>query len=237
MIPAHVQYSQPYLQRCSSNVASGYQYCSNLLLSHKMSGYNKWNGNLSSRAVLNILFGPNGVFIFSRIMQQKVDRIRITGVQLKQRQCAMKWLRLLVLGAAASAASNEHHECTCSWGLHAYSIHRLLLLLLLLHTFNGPLSETTQVSWYQKDKTNLDFTEATDSEWQWHQLGHMQVCTLLQTDNHTSIPPLSFLQTGCPSWRPTNSVKALKACYMHYAADHLTRTVVINEAVAIPTEA
>jgi len=48
------------------------------------------------------------------------------------------------------------------------------------------------VSWYQKGKTNLDFTEARDSEWQWHQLDHMQVCTLLQTDNHTSIPPLSF---------------------------------------------
>jgi len=67
------------------------------------------------------------------------------------------------------------------------------------------------VSWYQKGKTNLDFTEARDSEWQWHQLGHMQVCTSLQTDDHTSIPPLSFLQAGCPSCRPTNSVKALKA--------------------------
>jgi len=28
------------------------------------------------------------------------------------------------------------------------------------------------VSHYQKGKTNLDFTEASDSEWQWHQLGH-----------------------------------------------------------------
>jgi len=56
----------------------------------------------------------------------------------------------------------------------------------------------------------MDFTEAIDSEWQWHQLGHMQVCTLLQTDNHTSTPPLSVLQAGCPSCRPTNSVKALK---------------------------
>ena len=41
------------------------------------------------------------------------------------------------------------------------------------HTFNGPFSRTTQVSRYQKGKTNLDFTEARDSEWQWHQLGHM----------------------------------------------------------------
>jgi len=67
------------------------------------------------------------------------------------------------------------------------------------------------VSQYQKGKTNLDFTEARDSEWQWHQLGHMQVCISLRTDNHASTPPLSFLQTGCPSCRPTNSVKALKA--------------------------
>jgi len=45
------------------------------------------------------------------------------------------------------------------------------------HPFNGPFSQTTQVSRYQKGKTNLDFTEARDSEWQWHQLGHTQVCT------------------------------------------------------------
>jgi len=38
----------------------------------------------------------------------------------------------------------------------------------------------------------------------------MQVCTSLQTDNHANTPPLSFLQAGCPSCRPTNSVKALK---------------------------
>ena len=41
------------------------------------------------------------------------------------------------------------------------------------HPFNGHLSGTTQVSRYQKGKTNLDFIEARDSEWQWHQLGHM----------------------------------------------------------------
>jgi len=67
------------------------------------------------------------------------------------------------------------------------------------------------VSRYQKGKTNMDFTEARDSEWQWHQLGHMQVCNSLQTDNHASTPPLSFLQAGCLSRRPTNSVKASRA--------------------------
>ena len=34
-----------------------------------------------------------------------------------------------------------------------------------IHTFNGPLSGTTQVNRYQKGKINLDFTEARDSEW------------------------------------------------------------------------
>jgi len=67
------------------------------------------------------------------------------------------------------------------------------------------------VSLYQKGKAHLDFTEARDSEWQWHQLVHMQVCTSLQTDDHASTPSLSFLQAGCPSCRPSNSVKALKA--------------------------
>jgi len=81
------------------------------------------------------------------------------------------------------------------------------------HQFNGPLSGTTWVSRYQKGKIKLDFTEARDSEWQWHQLGHMQVCTLLQTDNHASTSPLSFLQAGCPSCHPTNSMKALKALH------------------------
>ena len=79
------------------------------------------------------------------------------------------------------------------------------------HTFNDPFSGTTQVSRYQKGKINLDFVEARDSEWQWNQLGHMQVCTSFQTDNHACTSPLSFLHDGCPSCHPTNSVKALKA--------------------------
>ena len=89
------------------------------------------------------------------------------------------------------------------------SLARPLLILAHTHTrVTARFSGTTQVSRYQKGKTNLDFTEARDSEWQWHQLDHMQVYTSLQTDNHASIPPLSFLQAGCPFCRPTNSFKA-----------------------------
>jgi len=78
------------------------------------------------------------------------------------------------------------------------------------NAFNGPLSRTIRVSQYQEGKP-IWILLKRDSEWQWYQLGHMQVCTSLQTDNHASIPPLSFLQAKCPSCCPTNSVKALKA--------------------------
>ena len=74
------------------------------------------------------------------------------------------------------------------------------------HPFNGPFSGTTRVSWYQKGKTNLDFTEARDSEWQWDLLGHMQVCTSLQTDNHASTPLLRFYRLDAlPATQPTAS--------------------------------
>jgi len=75
-----------------------------------------------------------------------------------------------------------------------------------IHPFNGPFSGTTQVRRYQKGKTNLDFTEARDSEWQWHQLVHMQVCTSLQIDNHASTPPFSFYRPDAlPVAQPTAS--------------------------------
>jgi len=64
------------------------------------------------------------------------------------------------------------------------------------------------VSQYQKGKTSLDYNDARDDGvwgWQWHQLDYRQrICTTHPTDNHTDTPPLNF-------YRPTNSVKALKA--------------------------
>ena len=90
------------------------------------------------------------------------------------------------------------------------------------HTFNGPFSGTTQVSRYQKGKTNLDFTEARDSEWQWHQLGHMQVCILLQTDNHTSTPPLCFF-TGRMPFLPPNQQRQSTEGNCSQPAEHALR--------------
>ena len=75
------------------------------------------------------------------------------------------------------------------------------------HPFNGPLSGTTQVSQHQNGKTSLDLTGATDSEWQWNQLDHMQVCTALQTDNQASTQHCSvfYRPDALPAAQPTVS--------------------------------
>jgi len=71
------------------------------------------------------------------------------------------------------------------------------------HPFNGPLSGTSWVSRYQKGNINLDFTEARDSEWQWHQLGHMQVCTsiTMPAPNHSVL----YRPDALPATQPTVS--------------------------------
>ena len=108
---------------------------------------------------------------------------------------------------------------SCAFHLfHFNDISTLLYLTYILlhryivkertHPFNGPLSGTTRVIRYQKGKTNLDFTEARDSEW--HQLGRRQVCTSLQTDNHASTQPLRFFTGRMPFLPPNQHVKALK---------------------------
>ena len=75
------------------------------------------------------------------------------------------------------------------------------------HPFNGPLIvRDYPCELVSEGKTNQDFTEARDSEWQWHQLGHMQVCSLLQTKNHASTQPLSFYRPDAlPAAQPTAS--------------------------------
>ena len=92
------------------------------------------------------------------------------------------------------------------------TIHHIRILLLVVHLFNGLFSRTTWVSRHQKGKPFWILLEQEMIGWQWHQLDHMQViCTSLQTDNHAITSPIDFLQAGCPSCLPTNSIKALKA--------------------------
>ena len=86
---------------------------------------------------------------------------------------------LLACGGQTDGQTDRHATTAYEWITHS----RLTVLFPGLPRWAGT----------RKVKTNLDFTEARDSEWQWHQLGHMQVCTLHQTDSHTSTPLLEWI--------------------------------------------
>ena len=74
-------------------------------------------------------------------------------------------------------------------------------------SFNGSFSRTTWVGGYQKDK---QFWILLKQRW-WGGSGISQticksICTSLQTDNHASTSPLTFLRAGClPATQPTAS--------------------------------
>jgi len=90
------------------------------------------------------------------------------------------------------------------------NLHVLVVSISQQHPFNGSLSGTTQVSWYQKGKTNLNLLEqetGNGSGISW------AICksALRPRQIPCQHPTTQFLQARCPSCHPTNSVKALKA--------------------------
>ena len=108
------------------------------------------------------------------------------------------------MGVNSLPKTVTRQRCGCDFNPSATAPESSMLTTRLL--FNGSLSGTTLMSRYQKGKTNQDFTEARDSEWQWHQLGCMQVCTSLQTDNRANTPSLSFYRLDAlPAAQPTAS--------------------------------
>jgi len=66
----------------------------------------------------------------------------------------------------------------------------------------------TRVSRYQKGKTNLDFTEARDSEWQWYQLGHT-ICKSAPRSRQITTPAphhsVFYRPDALPAAQPTVS--------------------------------
>ena len=101
-----------------------------------------------------------------------------------------------------SARATNHHPSHTRTHTHT---HTRTHTHTCTHTHLTDLfTETTQVSWYQKGKTNLDFTEARDTEWQWHQLGHMQVCTTLVFYRPDALPDAQ--PTASKHWRQSQLV-------------------------------
>ena len=67
-------------------------------------------------------------------------------------------------------------------------------------------SGTTRMGRYQKGKTKLDFTEARDSEWQWHQLG---ICKSTPRSRQITTPAphhsVFYRPDALPATQPTAS--------------------------------
>jgi len=99
----------------------------------------------------------------------------------------------------------------CAFHCHKTTFGKLfthmLVLLLLLHPFNGLFFSTVWVSQHQKGKPFWILLEQEMMGLQWHQVDHMQItCTSLQTDNHASTSPLSFYRPDAlPAAQPTAS--------------------------------
>jgi len=83
------------------------------------------------------------------------------------------------------------------------------------------------VSRYQKGEANLDFTGARDSEWQWHQLGHMQVCTSLQTYNHARTSILKFF-TGWMFSLPPNQQRQSTEGTLILTVNQFINMIILN---------
>ena len=114
------------------------------------------------------------------------------------------------------------------------------LLQLLLQPFNGLFSRTTWVSRYQKGKTNLSIWILLEQE-------TVSGCgiswTICKSAPHsrqitTPVPHHSvFLQAGCPSCHPTNSVKAQTRIYILISTNmHICRLINIHNVHARPQQ-
>jgi len=83
--------------------------------------------------------------------------------------------------AEVEEAEAVQHHSPCDLHCHTTQTDTYVNVNINFHTkqylYNGLLSGTTRLSQYQKCKTNPDFTEARDSEWQCHQLSPLSFRT------------------------------------------------------------
>ena len=132
-------------------------------------------------------------------------------------------------GAIVDWSWLKWHISELSWTMvHKYA--QLFADETHTHPFNDHFSGTTRVSRYQKGNTNLDFSEARDSELQCHQLGCMQVCTSHQRHDHATT---QFFTGWMPFLSPNQQRQSTEGTeagicrlqsYINFSAWHITCT-------------
>jgi len=121
--------------------------------------------------------------------------------------CANPWhgirlhRRVRNIGTAVQGCSHQQYSLAQNilYRLHCTHTHTHT------HPFHGPLSGTSDYPDRKVKPIWILLMQETVSVAVAYMLGYMQVCTSLQTGNHASTPPLSFLQAACPSCCATNS--------------------------------
>ena len=88
----------------------------------------------------------------------KTDGELANSIDTKTHAACPKHIIIIIIKGIYIAQVHKGHKCAMSAEMAVW------LRNCNIHSW---------VSQYQKGKTNLDFTEARDIEWQWHQLDHM----------------------------------------------------------------
>ena len=91
------------------------------------------------------------------------------------------------------------------------------------HPFNGPFSGTTRMSRYQKNKSNLDYTGARDSEWQWHLLGMCKSATRSRQITTPAPHHSVFYRPDAPPAAQPTASKHWRHCISHSTQNKLFR--------------
>jgi len=137
--------------------------------------------------------------LFSQVRghQISVNRLRNAGESCNirnEKQHCMQWLQIVSKKGYKSMCARTHTHTNTHTHTHT-----------AVSWSTRILSGTTQVSRHQKGKTNLHLLKQ-ESEWQWHQLGHMQICTLTQTQRRQHPTTHFFYRPDAlPAAQPTVS--------------------------------
>jgi len=127
---------------------------------------------------------------------EKLIRSKVTVNSLGN-PCSQSWRKEKATVGKNKEQHTKRYQIQPCWNTHT-------------HPFNGPLSGSTRVSPYQKGKPIWIFAEAI--EWlAVASAGPYASLHLAPVRKPRQYPTTQCLQAGCPSCRPTNSVKALKS--------------------------
>jgi len=100
------------------------------------------------------------------------------------------------------------HGVMCLWSYNLMAYTNLFIIIIFFYTPGSKDPHThTRLTALYLGLPMWAGTRKVKPIWILHQLGHMQVCTSLQTDNHASTPPVRFFYRpdAPPAAQPTAS--------------------------------